>query len=33
MDYVTDKTADGIFTYMGREETTLRQNPLSLLQK
>jgi hypothetical protein len=33
VDYVTDKTADGIFTYMGREETTLRQNPLSLLQK
>ena len=29
-DYVTQKTADGIFTYMGREETSLRQNPLSL---
>jgi hypothetical protein len=33
VDYVTDKTADGIFTYMGREETTLRQNPMSLFQK
>ncbi len=33
VDYVTDKTADGIFTYMGREEASLRQNPLSLFQK
>ena len=29
-DYVAKKTADGIFTYMGREETSLRQNPMSL---
>ncbi len=27
-DYVTQKAAEGIFTYMGREETTLRANPL-----
>jgi len=27
-DYVADKTADGIFTYVGREETRMRQNPL-----
>jgi hypothetical protein len=27
-DYVTKKTSDGIFTYVGREETHLRQNPL-----
>jgi len=27
-DYVTQKTADGIFTYIGREETALRANPL-----
>ena len=29
-DYVTQKTADGIFNYMGREETSLRQNPMAL---
>jgi hypothetical protein len=29
-DYVSKKTADGIFTYMGREETSLRQNPTAL---
>jgi hypothetical protein len=27
-DYVTQKTADGIFTYIGREEENLRANPL-----
>ena len=27
-DYVTGKTSDGIFTYVGREETKARQNPL-----
>ena len=27
-DYVTKKTSDGIFTYVGREETHMRQNPL-----
>ena len=27
-DYVTQKTADGIFTYIGREEKALRANPL-----
>jgi hypothetical protein len=27
-DYVTKKTSDGIFTYVGREETHLRQNPM-----
>ncbi|QHI98671.1 DUF4197 family protein [Xylophilus rhododendri] len=27
-DYVTGKTSDGIFTYVGREETKMRQNPL-----
>jgi hypothetical protein len=27
-DYVTQKTADGIFTYIGREEQGLRANPL-----
>ncbi len=26
--YVTDKTSDGIFTYVGREETKMRQDPL-----
>ncbi|WPB57239.1 DUF4197 domain-containing protein [Xylophilus sp. GOD-11R] len=26
-DYVTGKTSDGIFTYVGREETKMRQNP------
>jgi hypothetical protein len=30
INYVTQKTADGIFTYMGREETSMRQNPMSL---
>jgi hypothetical protein len=32
IDYVTQKTADGIFTYMGRKETGLRQNPSALLK-
>lgn len=27
-DYVAGKTSDGIFTYVGREETRMRQNPL-----
>jgi hypothetical protein len=27
-DYVSQKTADGIFTYMGREETTIRKDPI-----
>lgn len=27
-DYVAGKTSDGIFTYVGREETRLRANPL-----
>ncbi len=27
-DYVTQKTSDGIFTYVGREETKARDNPL-----
>jgi len=27
-DYVTGKTSDGIFTYVGREETKARQDPL-----
>ena len=27
-DYVTGKTSDGIFTYVGREETKARQNPM-----
>ena len=27
-DYVSNKTSDGIFTYVGREETRMRQNPL-----
>jgi len=27
-DYVASKTSDGIFTYVGREETRMRQNPL-----
>ncbi len=27
-DYVSQKTADGIFTYMGREESTLRKDPI-----
>ena len=26
-DYVTQKTSDGIFTYVGREETRTRQDP------
>jgi hypothetical protein len=26
--YVTSKTSDGIFTYVGREETKMRQNPM-----
>ena len=26
--YVTDKTSDGIFTYVGREETRMRQDPI-----
>ena len=33
VDYVTGKTADGIFTYVGREETQIRANPLSLLTR
>lgn len=28
-DYVSKKTSDGIFTYVGREETRMHQNPLS----
>lgn len=32
-DYVAQKTSDGIFTYMGREETRLRQNPTALFQR
>ena len=28
-DYVTQKAADGIFTYMGREESQLRKDPMS----
>ena len=31
VSYVSQKTADGIFLYMGREETSLRQNPMKLL--
>ncbi len=27
-DYVAGKTSDGIFTYVGREETRMRQNPV-----
>jgi hypothetical protein len=27
-DYVTQKTSDGIFTYVGREETRMRQDPV-----
>ena len=27
-DYVAGKTSDGIFTYVGREETKMRQNPV-----
>ncbi len=27
-DYVTGKTSDGIFTYVGREETKARENPI-----
>jgi hypothetical protein len=27
-DYVTGKTSDGIFTYVGREETKARQDPI-----
>ena len=27
-DYVTGKTSDGIFTYVGREETKMRQDPM-----
>ncbi len=27
-DYVSQKTADGIFTYMGREESTIRKDPI-----
>ncbi|MEO8936290.1 MAG: DUF4197 domain-containing protein [Burkholderiaceae bacterium] len=27
-EYVTQKTSDGIFTYVGREETRLRQDPI-----
>ena len=27
-DYVAKKTSDGIFTYIGREETQIRQNPM-----
>ncbi len=27
--YVTDKTSDGIFTYVGREETKLRADPIN----
>jgi hypothetical protein len=30
IDYVSQKTADGIFLYMGREETSIRQNPMKL---
>lgn len=33
VDYVTGKTSDGIFTYVGREETQIRANPLSLLRR
>ncbi len=28
-DYVTGKTSDGIFTYVGREETKMRADPMS----
>ena len=28
-DYVTGKTSDGIFTYVGREETKMRQDPVN----
>lgn len=28
-DYVTKKTSDGIFTYVGREETRLRKDPIN----
>ncbi len=28
-EYVTGKTSDGIFTYVGREETRLRQDPIN----
>lgn len=29
IDYVTGKTSDGIFTYVGREETKMRADPIS----
>lgn len=29
-DYVAKKTADGIFTYVGREETKLRRDPIGI---
>jgi hypothetical protein len=30
IDYVSQKTADGIFLYMGREETSIRANPMKV---
>ena len=30
VNYVSQKTSDGIFTYMGREEGQIRQNPMAL---
>jgi hypothetical protein len=30
VNYVTQKTCDGIFIYMGREEVGIRQNPMAL---
>lgn len=30
-DYVAQKTAEGIFTYMGREEEHIRANPMELM--
>ena len=30
VNYVARKTSDGIFTYMGREEGHIRQNPMAL---
>jgi hypothetical protein len=32
ISYVTGKTADGIFLYMGQEEGRIRQNPMGLLR-
>jgi hypothetical protein len=31
VSWVTEKTADGVFLYMGKEEAALRKNPLAIL--